>query len=332
MLTKMTGHNVVIWTQQYAGAGGGDDFAADLVQDGAGNIVITGAEYISQTNYNAVTIKYNSSGVQQWLASYNGAANSFDGGISVVRDASNNIYMSGGSYGTSTFSDFLCVKYNSSGVQQWASTWNSVGLQDISARIAVSDSQVSVIGASQQSVNDWKMATTFFNPNTGAFLGLKLTGGDDEGIDKVADLAIDANDNTYVVGAVRNINNAYDFKVIKLSPTYTVLWQQTYNGTANLNDEGLSLELTSTNDVVVCGFTTTTNEDKNFITRKYAGSNGALMWSKTFDEQDGEDKATDLKLDLNDNCITANILDHRLSLKNKTDKNEKDETKIHSKI
>jgi hypothetical protein len=303
LLTKMTGHNVVVWTQQYAGAAGGDDFAADLVQDGAGNIIITGAEYISATNYNAVTIKYNSAGVQQWLKSYNGAANSFDGGISVVRDASNNIYMCGGSYGTTTFSDFLCVKYNSNGVQQWATTWNGVGMQDVSARLAVSATQVSVIGASQQTANDWKMATTFFNVNTGAFLGVKLTGGDDEGIDKVVDLAIDASDNTYVVGAVRNINKAYDIKVIKLSPTYTVLWQQTFNGTANLNDEGLSLELTSTNDVVVCGFTTTTEENKNFITRKYAGSSGALLWSKTFDEQDGEDKATDLKLDLSGNAI-----------------------------
>jgi hypothetical protein len=303
LLTKMTVHNVVVWTQQYAGAAGGDDFAADLVQDGAGNIIITGAEYISATNYNAVTIKYNSSGVQQWLKSYNGVANSYDGGISVVRDASNNIYMCGGSYGATTFSDFLCVKYNSSGVQQWASTWNSMGMQDVSARLAVSATQVSVIGASQQSANDWKMATTFFNVNTGAFLGVKLTGGDDEGIDKVADLAIDASDNTYVVGAVRNINKAYDIKVIKLSSTYTVLWQQTFNGTANLNDEGLSLELTSTNDVVVCGFTTTTDEDKNFITRKYSGSSGALLWSKTFDEQEGEDKATDLKLDASGNAI-----------------------------
>jgi hypothetical protein len=303
LLTKMTGNNTVVWTQQYAGAAGGNDFAAELVQDGAGNIIITGTENISLTNYNAVTIKYNSAGVQQWIQSYNGAANSFDGGISVVRDASNNIYMCGGSYGTTTFSDFLCVKYNSSGVQQWATTWNGAGMQDISARLAISATRVSVIGASQQSVNDWKMATTFFDLNTGAFLGEKLTGGDDEGIDKVADLAIDASDNTYVVGAVRNINHQYDIKVIKLSPTYTVLWQQTFNGTDNLNDEGLSLELTSTNDVVICGFTSTTEENKNFVTRKYNGSSGSLIWSKTFDEQDGEDKATDLKLDANGNAI-----------------------------
>lgn len=303
LLTKMTMNNIIVWSQQYAGTAGGDDFAAELVQDSAGNIIITGAEYVSPTNYNAITIKYNNAGAQIWLASYNGAANSFDGGISVVSDASNNIYMCGGSFGYSTLSDFLCIKYNSSGVQLWATTWNSVNMQDLSARLAVSNTQVSVIGASQQSTNDWKMATAFFNPITGAFIGVKLTEGDDEGIDKVADLAIDVNDNTYVVGAVRNVNKGYDMKVIKLSPTYTVLWQQTYNGVGFMDDEGLSLELTSTNDVVVCGFTTTTNEGKNFITRKYNGSTGSLIWSKTFDEQDGEDKATDLKLDGSGNAI-----------------------------
>ena len=303
LITKMTSLNLVVWTKQYAGLAAGDDFAADIVQDGAGNIIITGTEYISSTNYNAVTIKYNSSGALQWVKSYNGAGNSFDGGMSVVRDVSNNIYICGGSYGTTTLSDFLCIKYNSDGVEQWANTWNSTGLQDISSRLAVSATQVSVIGASQQSSTDWKMATTFFNVNTGVFLGAKLTGGDDEGIDKVADLTIDGDDNTYVVGAVRNINKAYDIKVIKLSPTYTVLWQQTYNGPANLNDEGLALELTSTNDLVICGYTTNIGEDKNLITTKYAGSNGALIWSKTYDEQNGEDRATDLKLDLNGNAI-----------------------------
>lgn len=303
LLTKMTRNNVVVWSQQYAGLAGGDDFAADLVLDGVGNIIITGAEYISATNYNAITIKYNTSGVQLWLKSYNGVANSFDGGVSIVRDASNSIYICGGSYGVNTFSDFLCIKYNSNGVQQWVNTWNGANMQDISARLAVSATQVSVVGASQQSVNDWKMASTFFNVNTGAFIGVKLSGGDDEGIDKVADLAIDGSDNTYVVGAVKNINQQYDIKIIKLSPTYAVLWQKTYNGISNLNDEGLSLELTSTNDVIICGFTTTIEEDKNFITQKYAGSNGLLIWSKTFDEQNGEDKATDLKLDLNGNAI-----------------------------
>ena len=167
----------------------------------------------------------------------------------------------------------------------------------------MSGTQVSVIGAAQQSTIDWKMASTFFNVNTGAFMGAKLTGGDDEGIDKVADLAIDANDNTYIVGSVRNINHEYDLKVIKLSSSYTTLWQQTYNGAANLNDEGLSLELTASNDVIVCGSTENATEGKNFLTLRYSGTTGGLMWTKIYDAQGGEDIATDLKLDASDNPI-----------------------------
>lgn len=303
LLTKLNSSNVQVWSVTYAGSAGGDDFAADLVQDSGGNIIITGAEYISATNYNAVTIKYNNSGVQQWLSTFNGAANSFDGGVAIAKDNSNNIYVCGGSFGTSSLSDFLCIKYNSSGTQQWASTWNSVNLQDVAVRLAVSSSTVSVIGASQQTANDWKMATVRFSPSNGSLQGSSLTGGDDEGIDKVADLAIDASDNTYVVGAVKNLTNGYDLKVMKLNASLTVVWQQTFNGTADSNDEGLSLELTSSNDVVVCGFTTTTSEGKNFLTTKYAGSNGSLLWSKTFDADDGADEATSLKLDASGNAI-----------------------------
>lgn len=268
LLTKMSSQNAVLWSVTYGGTAGGDDFAADLVQDGAGHIIVTGTEYKGPGNYDAVTIKYNSLGVQQWVATYNGAANSYDGGVSIARDASNNVYICGGSYGATTLSDFLCVRYNSNGIQQWATTWNSQNLQDVAARLTVSGTQVVVIGASQQTLTDWKMAATYFNPASGAFLGFKLTGGDDEGMDRVADLAVDAADNTYLVGSVLNVNQGYDLKVVKLSSSYSVLWQQTFSGSAGLDDEGLSLELSSTNDVVVCGYSTTTSEDKNFITRK----------------------------------------------------------------
>lgn len=72
ILTKMTANNESIWSVTYAGMAGGDDFASDLVIDNSGDIIVTGTEYISSTNYNAVTIKYNSSGIQQWITTYNG--------------------------------------------------------------------------------------------------------------------------------------------------------------------------------------------------------------------------------------------------------------------
>lgn len=303
ILTKMTANNESIWSVTYAGMAGGDDFASDLVIDNSGDIIVTGTEYISSTNYNAVTIKYNSSGIQQWITTYNGPSNSLDGGVSIGHDANNNIFVCGGSYGANTSSDFLCIKYNSSGLQQWVNTWNSVNLGDVAVRLSVDGTAVTLIGSSQQTALKWQMATVRFNVNTGAYAASQLSGGDDNGMDKLADLAVDWSDNIYIIGSVRNQTNGYDLKVMKLNSSLVVIWQNTFNGVDDLDDEGLSLELTASNDVIVCGYTSTISQRKNFITRKYTGTLGTLIWSKTYDADNGDDEATGLKLDLNGNAI-----------------------------
>jgi hypothetical protein len=305
LLSKLTTNNIVVWSVTYAGVANGDDFASDLVQDSQGNIVVTGAEYISAGNYNALTIKYSNTGNLIWLKSFNGAANSYDGGVSIVVDQSNNYYISGASFGQNSQSDFLAIKYNVNGTQLWSSTWNSVGLNDLGARIAINNTQVAVVGASQQSSIGWKMAAVYFEPLTGALLGSRLSGGNTDGLNRVSDVAIDANDNTYLIGAVKNLNHGLDLRVIKLSSNYDVIWEQTQNGSANLDDEGMGLELTASNDVVICGYINSSSTNKDIIVSKYNGTNGSLLWSQVYDEESGEDKGIDLKLDLNSNVIVC---------------------------
>jgi hypothetical protein len=223
LLTKLTSSNVVVWSVTHAGSAGGDDYGADLIQDTAGNIIVTGTEYISATNYNAVTIKYNSNGILQWISHFNGPANSYDGGISIVRDGTNNIYVCGSSFGVSTLSDYLCVKYSSTGIQMWATTWNSANLQDVSVRLALNGSVVSVSGGAQQTATKWLMATVTFNANTGVVGASQFSGGSANGLDKVGDIAIDASDNSYVVGSVKNTTSGYDLRVMKMNASLTTL-------------------------------------------------------------------------------------------------------------
>ncbi len=65
------------------------------------------------------TIKYNSSGVQQWVQRYNGMSTA----RSLAVDSSGNVYVTGESRG-GTGSDYATIKYNSSGVQQWVQIYN----------------------------------------------------------------------------------------------------------------------------------------------------------------------------------------------------------------
>jgi len=74
------------------------------------------------TNY--VTIKYSSTGAQQWLQEYNGPSNGNDKATSLAIDNTGNVYVTGSSEGTGTSFDFATIKYS-----------QSVGVQTISTEV-----------------------------------------------------------------------------------------------------------------------------------------------------------------------------------------------------
>ena len=64
---------------------------------------------------------YDSAGVQQWVATFNGAANSNGYARALARDPSGNVNVVGR---TGVGGDYFTVKYNSDGVQQWLATYS----------------------------------------------------------------------------------------------------------------------------------------------------------------------------------------------------------------
>jgi len=116
LLTKYSGATEV-WSQSWNGTNNHNDYAADVVIDGSGNVIICGATLVSGVNYDAVIVKYNSSGTLQWSTTYSGGASLADGFVSIEKDNSNNYYVCGGTLTTTEQTNFLTVKYNSSGTQ-----------------------------------------------------------------------------------------------------------------------------------------------------------------------------------------------------------------------
>ena len=57
-----------VWTRRYNGSASLDDIGYSLVVDGNGNVYVVGSSlYSGNTETTGITIKYNSSGVQQWV-------------------------------------------------------------------------------------------------------------------------------------------------------------------------------------------------------------------------------------------------------------------------
>ncbi|HEY3250455.1 MAG TPA: SBBP repeat-containing protein, partial [Ignavibacteria bacterium] len=139
-----------LWVRRYNGPENNWDAAHSLVIDAANNIYVTGVSYNSSTDFDYVTIKYSPSGAQQWIATYDGPANSEDWAVDIALDAASNVYVTGYSLGSGTFYDYATVKYNSSGVQQWVARYNGPGnTKDNAAGLAVDPiGNVYVTGAS----------------------------------------------------------------------------------------------------------------------------------------------------------------------------------------
>ena len=106
---KYNSAGVQEWVQRYNGPGNGDDWAYSLAVDGQGNVYVTG--YSIGTNADYATIKYNSTGTQQWLVRYNGPGNDYDEASALALDDSGNVYVTGYAAITGTNADFATIKY-----------------------------------------------------------------------------------------------------------------------------------------------------------------------------------------------------------------------------
>ncbi|MGE5798161.1 MAG: SBBP repeat-containing protein, partial [Ignavibacteria bacterium] len=140
------------WVKFYNGSGDNVDEAKAIFVDGSDNIYVTG--YSRNGPFTAdgdlTTIKYNSAGEEQWVGIFD-QDDEFDGGVSVAADAAGNVYAAGTTTSSSLNQDFVVVKYNSSGMEQWAKLYNGTGNStDNGVKVAVDNQQnVYVTGNSQ---------------------------------------------------------------------------------------------------------------------------------------------------------------------------------------
>ncbi|MCI0450684.1 MAG: hypothetical protein L0Y79_13060 [Chlorobi bacterium] len=120
---KYNSAGVLLWVSRFNG--GNADVATSLVLDNSNNVIVTGYSFNPATFYNFATVKYNSSGALQWVQTYSGAGTGHDIARDIACDNSGNICVTGASFNAVTGVDFLTVYYNTSGVLQWAQTYNA---------------------------------------------------------------------------------------------------------------------------------------------------------------------------------------------------------------
>jgi len=133
-----------LWVRRYNGPGNNGDFAFSVAVDGQGNVYVTGESW-SGTSDDCATIKYDSAGVEQWVQRYNGPTNNGDYGRSLAVDGQGNVYVTGYScYGPDSAYNYVTIKYNSAGVEQWVQIYDGPGNGDDGAWPLAVDGQGNV--------------------------------------------------------------------------------------------------------------------------------------------------------------------------------------------
>lgn len=321
------------WVARYNGSGNSEDIAGGpgtlrgaLAVDGLGNIYVTGKSIGSGTGFDYATVKYNSNGVQQWVARYDGPANSDDEARAIAVDGSGNVYVTGASTGLGTSHDYATIKYNSNGIEQWVARYNGPGnWEDYAHALAVDNSgfvyvtggdrgslyegcltikydangvqvwadrydefwndaghsiaidpvgNVCVGGESDDPSQNRRYLTIKYNAN-GVRQWVNLYDGPGNSNDEVRDIAIDELGNVYVTGESVGSGTNYDYTTIKYTSNGTQQWLARYNGPGNSDDRAYALAVDG--DVYVTGGSIGSGTDRDYATIKYSPS-GVQQW------------------------------------------------------
>jgi len=122
---KYDANGNVLWERFYNGTLNSSDYPYDITTDASNNVYVTGVSYETGFDFNAVTLKYNSAGVQQWAISFDGGNNGNDDeGNHIKVDGGGNVIIAGYSSQAGHSDDFMAVKYS-----------QTVGITQISSNI-----------------------------------------------------------------------------------------------------------------------------------------------------------------------------------------------------
>ena len=273
------------WVARYVSPAIGVCESNAIAVDDSGNVYVAGVSTDSGTSSDYTIVKYNSNGIQQWEAKYNGSGNSYDFLYTICIDDSSNVYVTG-STDEGPNLDVTTIKYNSNGVQEWIRRYNGTGnWDDIAEAIALDKFNNVYIAATcwedNITIPDKDIVILKYN-TSGIVQWIKKYNGTQDGWDAVHSMVLDSVGNVYVSGYTSNgFGKAEDFITMKLDSGGSINWIATYNGPGNVLDEAVSIAMDGELNVFITGFSYGISSDKDFATVKY-NTNGVQQWVARF--------------------------------------------------
>ncbi len=273
------------WVARFTSDSTLDESVNDMFVDAQGNVYVTGSQKSGFALYpEAVTIKYNSNGEQQWIQNYVAVANNGAFGRSIYVDANGNVYVTGETAIVSGGSnEALIIKYSSTGTQLWANRFQYIqssycGGYDI---ISDADGNVYVTGEYYTGVNFLNNIFLVKYDANGNLVNQTFYNSGSEG---GRSIALDGAGKIIVSGYV-NDNDSLSFIALKYEQNLDFVWaSRCGQGIGNQNN--IDMVIDNNSNIIISGTNSTTID---YSTVKF-NPDGNVLWGKLYNSSLGYDQ------------------------------------------
>lgn len=254
------------WNRTYNGPANDEDTPKDIAVDVNGNIFTTGnSKGINTGITDIATVKYNSNGVMQWTARYNGPANGTDMPYKIAIDQNTDIYVVGISQPNP-----VIIKYDNNGNEKFVQRFSGSGLlncikMDNAGNVYIGGYNYDSLLLTKYSSSGMHIWTSRYKyPNSSSSLGTSLD--------------FDNAGNIYVCGRAYLPGSGGDALLVKFNNNGVFQWSTIYNSQFNEIDYYTDLTVLEDGSICAGGNLADSNLFGRGLINKY-NSQGILQWT-----------------------------------------------------
>lgn len=276
---KYDANGILQWDTTYNGPANSGDESYFIAIDDSGNVYVAGQSRGIGSGYDYCTIKYNSSGIPQWIARYNGTGN-YDDIPTYLVVKNGYVYVTGYSVDTNFNYSFATIKYNAIGTVQWMRRYQgALNLEASPYALVVDDSNNVYVGGEESlTLSDGNYALIKYD-STGNVKWIANYQGIGYDYDQIIGIAVNDSGYVYVTGmSARNPSPGnIGIATIKYNPIGDSVWVRRYD--VGFDAVPIAFASDKKENLYITGWTNNVNgiDSINYITMKY-DSSGLLKW------------------------------------------------------